>query len=513
MSEVKFGPYRLELERRRLTREGKEIALGNRALDVLCVLASAKGDLVTKDDLMAKVWPGIVVEDNTIQVHISALRKAIEDGKSGAAYVMTVPGRGYRFVGLGEPSSPPRDASFRQPSVVLDKPSIAVLAFANLSGESDQEYFADGISEDIITALSRYRHLFVIARNSSFTYKGRAVDVKQIGQELGVLYVLEGSVRKAGNRVRIAAQLIDASSGHHVWAERYDRDLVDIFSVQDEITERVAGAIEPEMLKIEGGRVATRAATNLNAWDLVRQGTWHFHQVTPAGHSRARELFREAIKLDPKLPDGYIWLARVSAGLVAYGWTDRPPDDLREGLRAAQVAIQIDERNPYSHYGLAIVSAYSDMLDQATRAAEEAVEISPSFALGYFVLGLGRLFSGNPSAAIIAFERGLRLNPYDPQNFVWFYLLALSFYFAGQTDKALQTAIRSSDIRPTWLPGVEMLALCYATLDRPDEARACIKQMHELEKPKRDLIAPLKAHNPTWSESMAKMLRKVGWES
>ncbi len=352
----------------------------------------------------------------------------------------------------------------------------------------------------------------MIARNSSFTYKGRAVDVKQVGRELGVRYVLEGSVRKAGTRVRITAQLIDAISGHHVWAERYDRDLVDIFSVQDEMTERVAGAIEPEVLKIESGRVATRSTTNLSAWDLVRQGTWHFHQVTPAGHARARELFREAIKLDAKLPDSHIWLARVSAGIVAFGWSDRPQDDLREGLQAAHVAIQLDERDPYSHYALAIISVFSNALEQAARAAEEAVEISPSFALGHFVLGLSRLFSGNAADAIGSVERGLRLNPYDPQNFVWLNLLALAFYFADQKEKALQTAIRASKIRPTWLPLLETLALCYATLDRMDEARECVRQMHELERPKGDLFALLKIHNPQWNEIMATMLRKAGWQ-
>jgi TolB-like protein/Tfp pilus assembly protein PilF len=393
-----------------------------------------------------------------------------------------------------------------------DKPSIAVLPFQNMSGDTEQDYFTDGMVEDIITALSRFRHLFVIARNSSFTYKGRAVDVKQVGRELGVRYVLEGSVRKVANKVRITAQLSDAVSGHHVWAERYDRNLVDIFAVQDEITERVAGAIEPEVLKIEGGRVATRGATNLSAWDLVRQGTWHFHQVTPAGHARARELFREAIKLDSLLPDSHIWLARVSAGIVAFGWSDNPQNDLQEGLQAAHEALRLDEKDPYSHYALAIISVFSDTLDQAVRAGEEAVEISPSFTLGHFVLGLGRLFSGNAIDSIGSFERGLRLNPYDPQNFVFIQMLALAYYFAGQNDKALQTAIRASKIRPTWQPTLETLTVCYATLDRTEEARACVKQMRELEKPKADLLALLKKHNPSWTEIMATMLRKAGWQ-
>jgi adenylate cyclase len=400
-----------------------------------------------------------------------------------------------------------------RPTLALpDKPSIAVLPFTNMSGDTDQDYFADGISEDIITALSRFRHLFVIARNSSFIYKGPATDVKQVGRELGVRYVLEGSVRKAGNRVRITAQLIDAISSHHVWAERYDRDLVDIFSLQDEITERVAGAIEPEVLKIESGRAATRSAASLSAWDLVRQGTWHFHQVTPAGHSRARELFREAIALDAKLHDSHIWLARVSAGIVAFGWSDHAQDDLREGLQAAHVAIQLDERDPYSHYALAIVSVFSDALEQAVRAANEAVEISPSFALGYFVLGVGQLFSGNAAGAIDSFERGIRLNPYDPQNFVWLNMLALGLYFADQKEKALQTAIRAVKIRPTWLPALGTLALCYAALERIDEARECVRQMRELEQPKGDILALLKRHNPQWAEVMATTLRKMGWQ-
>jgi tetratricopeptide (TPR) repeat protein len=266
------------------------------------------------------------------------------------------------------------------------------------------------------------------------------------------------------------------------------------------------------VLRIEGGRVAARSSTNLNAWDLVRQGTWYFHQVTPAGHARARELFREAIKLDSQLPDPHIWLARVSAGMVAFGWSENPQNDLREGLQEAHIAIRLDEKDPYSHYALAIISVFSDALEQAARAAEEAVEIIPSFALGHYVLGLSRLYSGNATDSIGSFERGIRLNPYDPQNFVWLQLLALAYYFADQHDKALQTAIRASKIRPAWLPTLETLALCYATLDRMQEARECVRQMVELERPKSDLLALLKSHNPRWTEIMATILRKAGWQ-
>ena len=287
-ADVQFGPFRLDLVRRQLTRDGAPVRLGARSMDILCVLAAAKGELVTKDQLMARIWPGNIVEENAIQVHVSALRKAIDDEQNSASYVVTVPGRGYRFV-CPAPSSGGRSASgaaFGLP----DKPSIAVLPFSNLSGDREQEYFADGIAEDIITALARARWFFVIARNSSFAFKGKAVEAKQIAQNLGVQYVLEGSVRKSGDRVRITAQLIDARAGIHVWGERYDRHLRDIFAVQDEITERVTGAIEPELLKSEGLRATARGISSLTAWDLVRQGTWQFHQITKPTHLRGREL-------------------------------------------------------------------------------------------------------------------------------------------------------------------------------------------------------------------------------
>ena len=202
------------------------------------------------------------------------------------------------------------------------RPSIAVLPFANLGDEKEQEYLADCITEDIITALTRFRWFFVIARNSSFAYKGKSLDAKQVAQELGVRYLLEGSVRKSSQHIRISAQLVDATSGKHIWAERDDLELTEVFAIQDEIAERVAGAIEPELLRTEGAQAAARHTGNMTAWDLVRRGTWHFHQVTRENHLKARELFRQACELDPELPEAHLWLGRVSAGIVAYRWSD-----------------------------------------------------------------------------------------------------------------------------------------------------------------------------------------------
>ena len=391
------------------------------------------------------------------------------------------------------------------------KPAIAVLPFTNVSGDKEQEYFADGISDDIITALGGFRWFNVIARNTSFAYRATTIDAKHVAQELGVQYLLEGSVRKSDQRVRISARLVEATAGTQIWAERYDLEMTEVFAVQDAIAERVAGAIEPELLKTKSVMAVARHTGNVTAWDLVRQGTWRFHQVTRPTHLQARELFREACSLDQRLPEAHIWRARVCAGLIAYEWSDDPSADRREGLASALRAIYLDERNPYAHYALAIVSAYSDGLEQTVLAAEKAIELSPSFALGHLVLGMGHLFSGRAAEGIAPLQHGLRLNPHDPQNPVWFNLLALAQLFSGQAESALQTASRGLKSRPDWRPTLETLACCYGVLDRWDDAHRCVIQMTRLTRPAGDALSPLKERNPDWRGRMADLLRKAGW--
>ena len=465
---------------------------------------------MAKTELMEAAWGGTAVEESNLSVQIAALRKQLGPAADGGDWITTVPRVGYRFVGLpvkvpieriAEPNASPAQRERR--------PSIAVLPFANLSGEKEQEYLADGITEDIITALTRFRWFFVIARNSSFAYKGKSIDAKQVAQELGVQYLLEGSVRKSGQKIRISAQLVDATSGKHIWAERYDLELADVFAIQDEIAERVAGAIEPELLKTEGAQAAARHTGNMTAWDLVRRGTWHFHQVTRENHLKARELFRQACKLDPELPEAYLWLGRVSVGVVPYGWSSNPVADLQEGMEAALKAVQLDERNPYTHYSLAIVSAFAERLEQSVSAARRAIEISPSFALGHLVLGMALLFSGHASEAIVPLEYGLRLSPYDPQNFVWFNLLALARLFSGRTEAGLEAAARALQVRPNWWTSLEVLVCCYAALGKLDEARRVARQMATVTRQPGDVLAPLKSHNPAWAEQMDSALRRA----
>jgi TolB-like protein len=506
-----FGPFVLDRQRGRLLREGRPVAVSSKGLQLLEALLSSPGQVLTKTELMQAAWGDAAVEESNLSVQIAALRKQLGPTADGVDWITTIPRVGYRFVGLpakgpigkiAEPKAPPTEREHR--------PSIAVLPFVNLSGQKEQEYLADGITEDIITALTRFRWFFVIARNSSFTYKHKSLDAKQIAQELGVQYLLEGSVRRSGQQIRISAQLVDATSGKHIWAERYDLELTEVFAIQDAIAERVAGAIEPELLKTEGAQAAAARHTgNMTAWDLVRRGTWHFHQVTRENHLKARELFRQACKLDPDLPEAHLWLGRVSAGVVPYGWSDNSAADLQEGMDAALRAVQLDERNPYTHYALAIVSVYSERLEQAISAARKAIELSPSFALGHLVLGMALLFSGRASEAIAPLEYGIRLSPYDPQNFVWFNILALARLFSGRPEAGLEAAARALQVRPNWWTSLEVLVCCYAALGKWDEARRCAQQRASVTKQPGDVLAPLKARNPPWAEQMTNALRRA----
>jgi TolB-like protein len=505
----------LDMLRGGLVREGRPVALGHKGLSLLQALLEAPAQVLSKTALMEAAWPDTVVEESNLSVQIAALRKLLGPQPDGSEWIATVPRTGYRFAGSVHVLEAAADGalpSSGQPPGFSERPSIAVLPFANVSGDREQAYLADGITEDIITALTKFRWFRVIGRNSSFVYKDKPVDSKQVARELGVRYVLEGSVRRSGQHMRVSTQLVDAASANQIWAERYEMELTEAFAVQDAIAERVAGAIEPELLKTESLPAAARSSGNATAWDLVRQGTWHFHHVGRQTHLSARRLFREACRLDPELAEAHLWLGRVSAGIVAYGWSDEPQRDIREGLDAALKAVRLDEKNPYSHYALAICSIYANAPEQAILAAEKAIEISPSFALGHLVMGMGQFFRGSASEAIAPLEHGLMLNPYDPQNFVWFNILALAYLFGGQASEALAAAIKARKIAPAWRPTHETLACCYVSLGRLPEAGSCVELMREMENPSGDALAPFRLRNPHWADEMAHLLKKAGWQ-
>lgn len=403
---VAFGPYRLDRRLRRLSRGGAPVPLGNRALDTLAALLDGQGETVSKEALLAAVWPGLVVEENNLQVQISALRKALGD-----AWIITVPGRGYRL------TVPATVTAEDAPPPPAHLPSLAVLPFANLSDDPEQGYFADGMVEDITTALSRIGGLFVIARNSAFTYKGRAIDVQGIGRELGVGYVVEGSVRKAANRVRITAQLIEAATATHVWADRFDGALDDIFDLQDRVTTAIAAAIEPSLRNAEIVRATAKPTADLNAYDLYLRAFAQYDLFTRASIDDGAALLRRAIALDPGFALGKALLALLISFRVSYGWTQRGGDEAQEAVLLARSALAGSRDNPSVLRFAGLAVAYVGLEIAAGRAAlDRALAINPNSAGVLNYSGWIHLYLGNWQAAYDDFERAKRINPLDPER-------------------------------------------------------------------------------------------------
>jgi adenylate cyclase len=395
-----------------------------------------------------------------------------------------------------------------------DKPSIAILPFTNMGSDPEQEYFADGVSEDIITALSKWRWLFVIARNTSFVYKGKAVDIKQLGRDLGVRYVLEGSVRKAGHRLRITAQLIEAATGTHIWSERYDRDLTDAFEVQDEISQSVVGAIEPELGQIEQQRAVRKSPETMNAWDHYMRGMWRFHQFTADDSAQAERAMRRAIELDPTFPSGHIGLARVFTQKLVFEWSQDADSDRQALYAAARRAVELDDKDAYAHYVLAWGSLLTGRLEDAVGEAQKTIDLTPNFALGYYMLGVTRVFSGRFEQASDPFQRAMRLSPRDPLTFFFDNYLALAHYHQGRYEDAAKMARMGIAIRPTHVL-YRTLAACYGRLGRLEEARLALAEMRRL-MPKNaeriwDVTNPYA--DPVHRANFIDGLRKAGWEA
>jgi adenylate cyclase len=320
------------------------------------------------------------------------------------------------------------------------KPAIAVLPFDNMSGDPEQDYFADGITEDIIIALSLWRSFPVIARNSSFTYKGQKIDVQRVGRELGARYVLEGSVRRAGKRVRITGQLIDAETGAHVWAERYDRDLVDIFDLQDEIAERIATHMVPEMGRAEEQRAVRKRPADLGAWDLLQRGCWHYHRFTESDMSQARKYMEKSLAIDPLsgLANGYIAATHMFDAVM--GWSDDRARSIADGIAAAQRATALDPNEPLPRTVLASLNVFNCEPERGVEEAQRAVELNPSYSVGHLALGYALLFAGRPEEGIEAMHTALNLSPRDPTMTVVWSQLSLAHLLTKDFDAAVEYA-------------------------------------------------------------------------
>lgn len=375
------------------------------------------------------------------------------------------------------------------PLTLPDKPSIAVLPFQNMSGDPEQEYFADGMVEEIITALSRIRWLFVIARNSSFTYKGEAVDVKRVGRELGVHYVLEGSVRKAGGRVRITAQLIDAATGTHLWADRFDGPLEDVFELQDKVAANVAGIIEPTLEAAEIRR-AERPTNDPTAYDLYLRALSRAFAWNQEGINAALALLNLAVSRDPRYGPALVLASMCQQNLHVNGWTQDASEAQREGIAAARAALQTTDDDPFVLATAAYVLAYfGEAIDAAIELVDKALVLNPSFARGWVVSGWLRLWAGDPDTAMAHLETSLRLSP-RARTAPTFMAIGVAHFFAKRFDAATMALLQSLQEHPNWAPTYRFLASCYAHMGRMDEARAIIKRLRDLT----DTVVPEPAH-------------------
>jgi|KBSMisStaDraftv2_1062788.scaffolds.fasta_scaffold55975_2 adenylate cyclase len=649
---LKFGRFELQARQRRLLQDGDPVPVGTRAFDVLVTLAERRDRVVTKAELLDLVWPGLVVEENNLQVQISTLRKLL-----GPQAIATIPGRGYQFTAAlsddDEAASPfkrrlaailaadvagysrlmaadesatvvaldaaravfreeiesrhgrvidmagdsvlavfetatgavaaalavqqeldaltrrtPEDQRMRfrigvhlgdviqksdgtiygdgvnvaarleqlaaaggisvsdavhgavqgkvtaqfvdqgeqrvknidhpvrafavsfpgsiaappsGASGVIDlslphKPSIAVLPFAAMSGDLEQKFFADGVVEDIITALSRVRALFVIARNSSFAYEGKAVDVRQVGRELGVRYVLEGSVRRAADRVRITAQLIDATGGGHLWSEKYDRDLTDLFVLQDEITHDIVGVVAPQVLVAEMQRARRKDPQRLDAWEAAVRAQWHLAQLTREDNAEALRLAMKSAEQDPGDTAGLDIAAFAHIYDAVYGWSGSAGASFMAANQVARAAVSLDARDEVAQTALGATELFLGQHDSAMAHLHTAVALNPNFSWAHGNLGLGLALAGNGEEAVASLKEALRLSPIDRFTFLWINLLGFAMFLLGRDAEALDLAERSLRERPSYPGPYRIRAACLSRLGRMAEARTSIEQ-------------------------------------
>jgi TolB-like protein/cytochrome c-type biogenesis protein CcmH/NrfG len=438
----------LDVGRRELLRGGHRIAVQPQVFDLLVHLVQNRDRVVSKDDLIALVWGGRIVSESTLTSCINAARTAVGDSGKSQKLIRTIPRKGVRFVGeVAEQSSGmrPADAANEvsdqppRPLPVPDRPAIAVLAFENMSGDREQDYFSDGISEDVITALSKVRWFFVIARNSTFVYKGRAVHIRQIAEELGVRYVVEGSVRRSGDRVRITAQLNDVATGSHIWAERYDRSLTDLFAVQDEITDAIVAAIEPQIYAAENFRAKRKPPNSMDAWDLVMRALSHYWRVTRGDHVIAQGLLEQAIAIDANYGQALSVLATSHMFGAHLGWADiKTAAPIAE--RAALGAIQADSEDAWAHTALGSVYFSTRRLDHSLAEFELALQLNPNFSLaqGYYALALS--YCGRWQESHDAARRAIRQSPRDPSLAIYYGIAAYAQFVGRNYPEAIALA-------------------------------------------------------------------------
>ena len=477
----KFDNHILDADLRELRRGGEMIAMQPQVFDLLVHLLKYRDRVVSRDDLIALVWGGRIVSDSTLDSRINAARNAIGDNGKEQRLIRTIPRKGIRFVGAvngpcDAQAASQVEAEPRSGLALPDRPAIAVLPFDNMSGDREQEYFSDGISEDVITALSKLRWFFVIARNSSFTYKGKPVHMRQVAAELGVRYVVEGSVRRSGDRVRITAQLNDTASGSHIWAEHYDRELTDVFAVQDEIADAIVTAIEPQIYAAENFRSRRKPPNSVDAWDLVMRALSHHWRVTRPDSLAAQALLERAIAIDPGYGQALALFATNHMFGVHLGWTDlATAAPIAE--QAALAAIAADSEDAWAHTALGSVYFSTRRLDHSLAEFELALQLNPNFSLaqGYYALALS--YSGRWTDAYAATQRAIRQSPRDPSSAIYYGVAAYAQFVGRNYQEAIALAQEATRQRGDLTGAYRVLTVAAGMTGQIELARSAL---HEL---------------------------------
>jgi adenylate cyclase len=514
-----FGPYRFHISSEILFRGADPIPVGRRALALLGALLSQPGAPVSKDALMQAAWPGSAVEEGNLTVQIAALRRVLGEAPGADRWIETLPRHGYRFVGpvakLGERGSPSPLAKIEAAPSLPDRPSVAVLPLTNISGDPKEDYFSDGITEDIITELSRFSDLFVIARNSSFQYKGKSPDVREVGRELGVHYILEGSIRRSDDRVRISVQLIDAMTGTHRWAERYDRTLKDVFAVQDEVARSTAAILAAHVNKGEAERTLLKAPTGWKAYDYYIRAADSYSKylasLDPAALDSTQRLLERSLSLDPTYSRAYATLSRT----LTMVWSNPSNRDhlnsavLERAFQLASKGVQFDPNLPQAHSQLGMVLLRLGQHEESIAEFERAVDLNPNFSDWRFAIAL--IYASRPKRAVKILESHMRLDPfYAPMVPCW---LGFSYFVLKRYSDAL-SVLRASISRAANFRSCHVwLAATYARLGQLDYASFEAGQVLRID-PNYTIEGTQRrvSHfkNPEASEHLLDALRKAG---
>ncbi len=470
------------MDRRELRRGTTPVAIEPQVFDLLVHLIRHRDRVVSKDELLASVWHGRAISESALFNRVNAARSAIGDTGAQQTLIKTLPRRGLRFVGVvREEEYGLAEAGPDRPSLaIIDKPSIAVLPFLNLSGDPEQDYFIDGIVEDIITALSRNRAFFVIARNSSFTYKGKPIDTKQIALELGVRYLLEGSVRKAGNRVRVTGQLIEAESGHHLWADRFDGDLVDIFDLQDQLVTRVVGAIAPQLEKAEIERAKRELTNSPAAYDCYLRGLASWNLWSRADNGKALKLFYAAIDKDPEFATPYGLAASCYLFAKANGWQAEFDEAEISRLTERAVAVGNDDAVALCWAGHVRAFFFKEV-DRALLLINRALELDVNLAVAWQRNGWVRGYAGDSDGAIESLNKAMRLDPLDRRVFLTQSAMAFAHFIAGRDQEAVEWAAMALRTKPNWMPALRVAIASNAMRGRTSEVKAALQSYERVD--------------------------------